>query len=272
VSDLDRQDVLSLIRSLQRDGRAAWTIRGTTAPLGLFIQWAVDQNWRTGNPVRELRRGERPKTGRKPHRNLTADDLWSLVNAASEDRKAFVALLCFAGLRLGEDLGLTWRDVDMKSQILHVRFQLDRDTLTRVEPKTERSVREIEIDDGLLSILRHWKARSRLSQPHHFVTTTRPGRPLEHRQAARRLASVVKRAGLDIDGLPKITPHQLRYSFGSVLIDAGEATSRVSRLMGHANEAITGQVYAHEIERRHNSERTRARMRAAFGTGEAAAR
>ena len=37
---------------------------------------------------------------------------------------------------------------------------------------------------GLLSILRHWKARSRLSQPHHFVTTTRTGRPLEHRRAA----------------------------------------------------------------------------------------
>jgi integrase len=119
---------------------------------------------------------------------------------------------------------------------------------------------------GLLSVLRHWKARSRLSQPHHFVTTTRTGRPLEHRQAARRLASVVKRAGLDIDGLPRVTPPQLRYSFGSILIDAGEATSRVSRLMGHANGAITGQVYADEIERRDNSERTRATMRAAFGT------
>jgi integrase len=67
-------------------------------------------------------------------------------------------------------------------------------------------------------------------------------------------------------GLPKITPHQLHYTFGSLLIDVGEATSRVSRLMGHANEAITGSVYAHEIERRDNAERTRASLRAAFGS------
>ena len=76
----------------------------------------------------------------------------------------------------------------------------------------------------------------------------------------------MKRAGLDNSGLPKITPHQLRYTFGSLLIDVGEATSRVSRLMGHANEAITGSVYAHEIERRDNAERTRASLRAAFGS------
>lgn len=75
---------------------------------------------------------------------------------------------------------------------------------------------------------------------------------------------LVKRAGLDAEGLPRITPHQLRYTFGSLLIDVGEATSRVSRLMGHANEAITGAVYTHEIERRDNGERTRASMRAAF--------
>jgi hypothetical protein len=46
-----------------------------------------------------------------------------------------------------------------------------------------------------------------------------------------------------------------------------EATSRVSRLMGHANEAITGAIYTHEIERRDNAARTRAKMREAFGAG-----
>jgi hypothetical protein len=50
-----------------------------------------------------------------------------------------------------------------------------------------------------------------------------------------------------------------------LLIDVGEATSRVSRLMGHANEAITGVVYAHEIERRDGGGRTRESMRQAFG-------
>jgi len=89
---------------------------------------------------------------------------------------------------------------------------------------------------------------------------------MRKRSSSRCLDVIVRRAGLDNPGLPRITPHQLRYTFGSLLIDVGEATSRVSRLMGHANEAITGSVYAHEIDRRDNAERTRASLRAAFGS------
>ena len=266
VSEVDRRDIVSLIRSLQRDGRAAWTIRGTLTPLGLFFDWAADQGWRTGNPVRELRRGDRPKVAKKEHRNLTADDLWNLVNAATEERKAFVALLAFAGLGLSEALGLTWQDVDFDARVLHVRAQLQRQTLVRVPPKTARATRYIEIDDGLLSILRSWKARSGHSQEQHFVVVTKTGGPMDHHSAGRRLTTIVKAAGLNVEGLPKITPHQLRYSFGSLLIDVGEATSRVSRLMGHADEAITGAIYTHEVQRRDNAEKTRATMREAFGS------
>lgn len=202
----------------------------------------------------------------KPHRNLTAEDLWELVKVADDDRRAYVALLAFAGLRVSEALGLAWGDVDFEGRVLRVRAQLERGTRARVERKTDRAVREIEIDDGLLAILRAWKLRSPFPQGQHLVVVTRSGTPLDHRAAGRCLDAIVKRAGLDNSGLPKITPHQLRYTFGSLLIDVGEATSRVSRLMGHANEAITGSVYAHEIERRDNAERTRASLRAAFGS------
>src|SRR5581483_11969057 len=82
VGKLDRQDVLDLIRQLQRDGLAGWTIRGTLGPLALFCTWAEDAGLRSGNPVRELRRRERPRVTAKPHRQLTAADLGKLVEAA----------------------------------------------------------------------------------------------------------------------------------------------------------------------------------------------
>lgn len=184
--------------------------QGDARPAGLFLQWAEDQSWRTGNPVRE--------------------------------------------------------------RVLRVRAQLARGTRARAEPKTDRAMREIEIEDGLLAILRAWKVRSPHSQEQHFVVVTRFGTPLDHRAAGRCLDAIVRRAGLDTPGLPKITPHQLRYTFGSLVIDVGEATSRVSRLMARANEAITGSVYAHEIERRDNAERTRASLRAAFASAREASR
>jgi integrase len=115
-----------------------------------------------------------------------------------------------------------------------------------------------------MRVLRAWKLASAHSTPSDYVVATRTGAPVDHRAAGRALDVIVKRAGLDAEGLPRITPHQLRYTFGSLLIDVGEATSRVSRLMGHANEAITGAVYTHEIERRDAGERTRQSMREAF--------
>lgn len=267
VNVLDRRDVLGLIRDLQRGGLAPWTVRGTLGPLGRFLTWCEDEGLRSGNPVRELRRGDLPRVGRKPHRNLTGADLWRLVEAAEPERRAFVGLLAFAGLRVSEALGLSWADVDTEARVLRVRWQLERDTLRRVEPKTGRAVREIELDEGLLSILREWRLRSRASAPSDFVVVTGAGTPLDHRAAGRRLERVVKAAGLKLDGETKITPHQLRYTFGSLLLEAGVPVSRVSRLMGHANEAITLGVYAHEIERHENAERTRESMRTAFAPG-----
>jgi integrase len=265
VSQLDRQDVLGLVRSLQRAGYAAWTIRGVLVALSQFLAWAEDRGWRSGNPVRELRRNERPRVQRRPHRNLTGEDLWKLVEAAVDERKAFVGLLAFAGLRVSEALGLVWQDVDLDGRVLHVRRQLERGSLERTEPKTQRALRTVELGDGLVSVLRSWKLRSRFSKPGDFVVVTAAGGPLDHRAAGRRLDAIVRRAGLEVEGLPRITPHQLRYSYGSLLLEAGESIATVSRLLGHASEAVTLGVYVHEVERRDGGERTRAAMAEAFG-------
>jgi len=149
--------------------------------------------------------------------------------------------------------------------VLHVRRQLDRSTLTRVEPKTARAVRDVDLSDDLAAILREWKLRSGFSSPSDFVVVARNSRPLDHRGAARRLDAIVKKARLDVEGEPRITPHQLRYTFGALLLEAGMPVPVVSRMMGHANEAITQSAYSHEIQRRESRGRTRAGMQAAFG-------
>lgn len=267
VGEIDRRDVARLIRDLQASGLAGWTIRGTLVPLGLFMAWAEDEGLRRGNPVRDLRRRERPKVTKREHRNLTETDLWALVDAASDDRRAFVGVLAFAGLRASEALGLTWADVDLDGRVLRVRWQLDRLTRGRVEVKTQRARREVDLADGLAAILREWKLWSPFSAPSDFVVVARNGEPLDHRGAARRLDAIVRRAGLDVEGEPRVTPHQLRYSFGALLLEAALPVAVVSRMMGHVNEAVTQGIYSHEILRRDSGERTRAGMQAAFGRG-----
>jgi len=189
------------------------------------------------------------------------------VDAADEERRAFVGLLAFAGLRLSEALAVVWGDVDLDGGVVQVRCQLEHGTLARVEPKTTAAVRDVEVGEDFVSILRAWKLRSRFSGPSNFVVTTASGAPLDQRGASRRLDWIVKQAGLDVEGFARITPHQLRYTYGSLLLEAGGQPATVSRLMGHTNIAITQGIYQHEIERRDSAERTPESVRQAFSRG-----
>lgn len=92
----------------------------------------------------------------------------------------------------------------------------------------------------------------------------RTGKPLDYRAAERKLDRAVKAAGLD--GGQRITPHVLRYNFGSLLIEAGENIAQVSRMLGHGDVATTLRTYVHAVERAERAARSQNSMRAAFGS------
>lgn len=74
------------------------------------------------------------------------------------------------------------------------------------------------------------------------------GRPMSHANLLQRgFYPALKRAGLR-----RIRFHDLRHTFASLMISNGEDVVRVSRLMGHANAAITPNVYSHMMPREHD--------------------
>lgn len=265
VSEIDKADVLRLVRDLQRHGYRGWTIRSTLGPLSLFLQWAADQGWRTGNPVAELRRNEKPKVSRKRLTPIPAAGLWKLVQAAGEDDEALVALWSFTGVRLEESLGFVWEDFDLDGSVVTVRGQLERAVRDaegtmipahRVEyAKTDAGTgREIDLTDDLVAILRRHRMRSAFKQQGDFVVCWKTGQPLDYRAAERKLDRVVRAAGMD--GGQRITPHVLRYNFGSLLIEGGENIAQVSRMLGHGDVSVTLRVYVHAVERAERAKRS----------------
>jgi integrase len=160
-------------------------------------------------------------------------------------RRALVATLVFAGLRIGEALALTWADVDLARSTIVVRAS-----------KTDAGVRTVNIVPILHDELAAYSARAK-GEPDALVFGSSNGKPQSPSNVRRRLlAQAVKGANEKLakakaEPIPvKLTPHSLRRTFASLLFAIGETPPYVMAQMGHTTAELTLVVYARQMARR----------------------
>lgn len=269
LDSLTVDDVARYVADQRVAGLKAWTVRGHLTVAGRIFEYAARRlDWAGANPVRQLDRSERPRSDQRERRVLTGDELARLLNAADGRYRLVFAFAAATGARLGECLGLAWRDLDLKVGTATFRCQLDRRGV-RVELKTARAARTVELPSVLVSEL----AELRLEAPgttgaDGYVFCSRGGGPHDHRNVAgRALARAVKVAGLDA---PAPTFHSLRHTHASAWIASGGDLAELSARLGHRDPAVTASVYTHEFERAARSDARRARLDALYGSTVAA--
>jgi integrase len=160
-------------------------------------------------------------------------------------RRALLATLAFAGLRVGELLSLRWADVKLASGKIRVR-----------QSKTDAGVRTVDVQPELRDELLSWKASTRHGEPSDFVFPTSTGRADNRNNVRRRvLVRAVERANERIaerggcEPLPdKLAPHALRRTFASWLIAEGEDAAYVMDQLGHADSKMTLDLYARALK------------------------
>ena len=207
------------------------------------------------NPARGRRR--RLKADKAPPVWLdSAEPIAALLDAAGEldrmarvdrqvPRRAILATLTLAGLRIGELVDLRWRDVDLTAGRLTVRAS-----------KTDAGARTIDLLPTLAGELRAHKASAKPKTSSERVFTTREGAPLNQGNVRNRtLALSVKRANERLEAagsvpLPEgLTPHKLRHTFASLLVALGTDPGAVMDQLGHEDAAFTLRVYRHGMRR-----------------------
>ena len=170
----------------------------------------------------------------------------------------------FTGMRSGEIRGVQWGDIDWNSGQIHVRRSWKEGTFH--QPKTQASIRRIDLPEILVAELRTW----RLACPKggdDLVFPNLAGRPMSNTNLLQRgFYPVLRRAGLR-----KIRFHELRHIFASLLIANGEEIVRVSRLLGHSSPTVTLNVYAHMLPSDHYGSAERLAT-TVFGSPEATSR
>lgn len=156
----------------------------------------------------------------------------------SDGESAIVWFLRWTGLRIGEALSLKVADVDFAEGLIFVR-----------KSKTARGVRAVPIAPELRPKLNRWlhvlQERGLLAD-NAPLFCTRNRRPWSSQQAEKIVRRVAARAKLRIDdkGVSRVTPHTLRRTFGSHLLNVGCRIEVVSALLGHSSTEITEKAYA----------------------------
>lgn len=230
------------------------------------LRSALHQAEREGLLVRNVAAlSDPPRIGQTEGRSLTIAEARRLLDAASGDRlEALYAITLILGLRRGEALGLSWSDIDLDSDLVHVRRQLRRERIpveqqqevgrrTRLllrDLKTKRSRRTLHLTpalDGLLRAHRARQAREQLAAgpgwaDTELVFTTKKGTPIDPDNFAHYFHRLCAGAGLG-----HWTPHELRHSAASIMLAQGTPLWVVSEVLGHASVAITKDVYGHLI-------------------------
>jgi integrase/recombinase XerC len=241
---LQRDDFRAYLRFLGRQqlGRAAIQLR--FCALRTFYKFLIRHGEASVSPIKNL---PLPKIGRRLPGFLSPKQMSDLLEAplkipaAAAKNPQLAERLCrrdvailetiySCGLRISELCGLQAQDLDWSS----------RSVRARGKGKKERI---IPIGETALEAIRnYWQLLPHTPGGDSPVFSSRSSllRPVSPRDLQLRLKKYLAIAGLD----PRLTPHKLRHSYATHLLDAGADLRSVQELLGHAH-LVTTQVYTH---------------------------
>jgi integrase/recombinase XerC len=235
ASDVSVFDLRGYVAALHEAGYAKSTIARHLAALRSFFRFGQREGWAKTNPAKPLRN---PRKSRSLPHFLSADELARLFGAPPADRpmglrdRAILETMYSAGLRVSEVVGLDDGDLDFEAGVLRVRGKGRRERLSPVGSYAARA-------------LRSWLPQRRLHErmpkgPAAPVFVNKFGQRLTTRSVARMLEKYLRETGLD----SRTTPHSLRHSFATHLLDRGADIRSVQELLGHKS-LVTTQIYTH---------------------------
>ncbi len=224
------------------------TLKGIYSTLKTAFKQAVAWGLVNTDPTSGLKS---PRVPRREITVLTRADLHNLLEVAREYKHhLIIRLLAVTGARLGEVLGLNWRDIDLEKGTVTIRRAADLRYRQLKETKTASSQRILSLDLETIALLKDFKKAqgkgkvTALRKGDALVFTAPDGRPVREMAVRRTMARILKKAGLD-----HMRIHDLRHTAGSLLLDAGHSLALVAAFLGHSSTATTASIYAHAVRK-----------------------
>jgi integrase len=241
LAEITAVSVMTFLAEKQQAGLSPKTLLNLYVLLQKMLNLAVDLELTRVNPMKRV---PKPKVQRKEKPALTPTQLRAVIEAVPEEYRGLFVVLALTGVRIGEALGLKWRDVDTLASKLYFRRSVwHRDEQA---PKTDGTVRAKHLVPALADALARHRTLSRHTGPESYVFATASGRPLDPNDVRKRvLYPAIRLAGIERTQARAFGFHLFRHSAGSLVTEATGNLKKTQSFLGHSSVAVTGDVYAH---------------------------
>ncbi|MEX2213921.1 MAG: tyrosine recombinase XerC [Phycisphaeraceae bacterium] len=238
----DAMTIRGFLTHLDSFGYSPATTARKIATLRSFYKWMLKRGAVASNPMILIRT---PKQTKRLPKAITVEEIDKLLNMpdnrdtlGARDR-AILETLYSTGVRVSELVDLNRNDLDMNDQVIRIRGKGKKE---RIIPLGTHAISAIRHYLTLLEPdLRFVKVRERaLHEVAVALFVNKNGGRLSSRSVRRKLDKYLTMAGLD----PSISPHTLRHSFATHLLDNGADLRSVQELLGHQSLSTT-QIYTH---------------------------
>jgi len=238
LAKVDTLAVRSYLASLHRAKLAHRSLARHLSTLRSFFRWACREGYLDRSPAKGL---ATPRLPKQLPRAMTLPDTERLLDAQDdgfvpERERALFELLYASGLRVSEAAGLDLDDVDFSARLVKV---VGKGNKERIVPFGESAAHALRDYLPSRAALRHRAAEDASDPGEPLFVNARGGR-LTTRSMARLLKRRLRAAGLPAE----ISPHALRHTFATHLLQAGADLRAIQELLGHASLSTT-QKYTH---------------------------
>lgn len=228
ILELDKSWIRKYLSCQVRAKKSKRTLSRRLSSLKSFFDFLVRAGHIGLNPAETI---PFPKLEKTIPRFLNIDDLFRLLDSIKtdtwQDKRNLAMFETFysTGMRISEIHGLEMNDVDFKSQMIRV---FGKGSKERVVPVGKRAL------DAICAY------RALIDQPVAPVFLNKQYLRLSIRSIGRILAKIVNECGLNVP----VSPHTLRHSFATHMLDSGADLRGIQEILGHASLSTT-QVYTH---------------------------
>lgn len=200
---------------LSYSSKSSSAMRSAYFALKFFHETVLHQEFRHDIPL--------AKRGMKLPIVVNKEEITKMIEVTSNVKhKLVLMLLYYAGLRLNEVRNLKWQDIDFERELIHLKIAKgEKERVVFLHPKVKEMLLKYGRKEGFILISERKK-----------------------KYDEKTIQQIVKNAAIKAQISKNVTPHTLRHSFATHLLEAGTDIRYIQQLLGHKNLQTT-QIYTH---------------------------